>query len=185
MKTVTYGIPSWSFKTFRARKNYRCAQCDGVIPSGTKYLRHVVRLGPKKGSDPLQNVHVHLDCGAPWYQPDMPKRLYHVGKLPGRTPPPSVYNGEHGFLKPGVALNTKAIGVLQWTLPHTMAQKIAFTPNKELALSAISEIEHSLMIVATALITVCGHQKKSMQLSHLINEISRYCDHVPPVLTNE
>ena len=179
MKTVTYDIPSWSFKTFQARKNYRCAHCDGVIPQGIKYLRHVERLGPRKMKDPLRNVHVHLDCTAPWYQPEQAPRLRHVGRLPGKIPPPEIYDGVTGFIIPAVAVHSPTVGTMQWLLPSVLAQKLAFAPNRGLSVSAIAEIEQSLLIVLTALVEVSGHQKKSMKLSHLINQMAAEINYTP------
>lgn len=177
MKQVTYGIPDWSYKTFRARKNYCCRNCDGIIPSGVVYMRHVERLGPQKGKDPLRNVHIHLDCTAPWYQPEASPRLRHVGKLPGKVPPPSVYDGVSGFLTPAVYVRKDAIGTLQWQLPQNLAQKLAFAPKPGLAITAVAEIETALAIVASALLQAVGHQRKSMKLSHLINEIAAELQH--------
>lgn len=179
MKEVAYGITAWSYKIFRARKNYCCANCDGIIPSGVKYMRHVERLGPQKGKDPLRNVHVHLDCTAPWYQPETSPRLRHVGKLPGKMPPSAVYNRISGFLTPAVCVREDAIGTLQWQLPQSLAQKLAFAPKPGLAISAVAEIETALAIVATALLQAVGHQRKSMKLSNLINEIAGELQYVP------
>ena len=84
MKRLEYGIQPWSGKTMRARKNYRCDNCGGVIPKGTTYLRHVVRQGANKGKDPLRNVHIHLDCQAPWYHASDDDWCRNLRQLPGK-----------------------------------------------------------------------------------------------------
>ena len=175
---VTYGILSWSYKTYRARYNYRCANCEGIIPSGTKYLRHVERLGANKGVDPLRNVHVHLDCTAPWYQPEAPHRLKHLGNLPGRLPPVAVHDPAQYYHKPSVAIATDAIGILLWQPPAELAAKLAFCPRQHLSHGAMADIEATLTIVMTALVQASGHRRKAMKLNHLIEEITRLLDPV-------
>ena len=169
---ITYSIESWSYKTYRARRNYKCANCGGVIPSGTQYLRHVERLGANKGVDPLRNVHVHLDCMAPWYQTEQPHRLKSVGKLPGRTPPPAVYDGSQSFIKPSIALNSTELGTLIWQPPQALCEKLVFTKNPTIAKNAMAELEVALNIVMTALMQSAGSQRQAMKLNHLLNEIA-------------
>jgi hypothetical protein len=172
MKQVTYDIPSWSFKTYRARYNYSCANCGGIIVAGTQYLRHVERLGANKGVDPLRNVHVHLDCMAPWYQPESPHRLRSVGKLPGRTPRSEVYDGQKSFLKPSITIVSDELGTLLWQPPQALCEKLVFTKRPGIATSAMAEIESSLTIVLTALMQASGNQRKAMRLNHLISEMA-------------
>ncbi len=169
----TEGIPSWSFKELRARYTYGCANCGGSIIAGTKYLRHVVRLGSRRGKDPLRNVHVHLDCHAPWYQPgDLPRRLRHVGNLPGQVPPEDVRQPSIPFIRPHVSINGEVIGTLQWKLPRDLEIKIAFCTSSAVQLGSIAEIEQALSILLTALVGAVGHKRKSLKLSHLINEMA-------------
>lgn len=171
--TKAVGIPSWSFKEFRARYTYCCQNCGGSIIAGTKYLRHVERLGSRRGKDPLRNIHVHLDCQAPWYQPgDLPHRLRQIGSLPGTTPPPEVYNRSQPFIRPSVAISNSDIGIVQWKLPAALEEKIAFCPSVSIQIGAVAEIEHSLTIVLTALVKAAGNKRESLKLSHLINEIA-------------
>ena len=175
---VTYGIPSWSGKEFKARRNYRCANCGGAIPSGTKYLRHVERLGANKGVDPLRNVHVHLDCMAPWYQPEAPHRLKHLGNLPGRLPPVDIHDPAQYYHKPSVAIATPALGIVQWQPPGDLAAKLAFCPKQHLSHGAMADIEATLTIVMTALVQASGHRRKAMKLNHLIEAMSHLIDPV-------
>jgi hypothetical protein len=172
MTNPTYGILSWSGKTFRARKNYCCRNCGGIIPIGVVYHRDVERLGVRRGKDPLRNVHFHLDCDAPWYQPGDTHRLRSLGRLPYQTPPAEVYDREHGYLKPAIAVTSPTLGNLQWQLPSSIAEKLAFVPEAGLAVSAVAEIEYALQIVLTALVDAHGHKRKSMKLNHLLNEIA-------------
>ncbi len=182
---VTYGIPSWSDKEFKARRNYRCANCEGIIPSGTKYQRHVERLGANKGVDPLRNVHVHLDCTAPWYQPESPHRLKSVGNLPGRMPPAEVYDGTSYFHKPSIALTKTEVGTLQWQPEVTLAARIAFCPKQYIAQNAMAEIEVTLNIVMTAITQAAGNKRKAMKLNHLIEAMSHLLDPVSIKLASE
>ena len=169
----TVGIPSWSFKEFRARKNYACRNCGGMIVTGTTYLRHVERLGSRKGKDPLRNVHVHLDCHAPWYQPgDLPHHLRQVGNLPGRVPPVDVHNPSVAFLRPQVAVSGDDVGTLLWKLPEGIAQRIAFCPSPLRQTGAVGEIEQVLTLVLTALTQAAGSKRQALKLSHLLNEIA-------------
>jgi hypothetical protein len=139
---------------------------------GVVYLRHVERLGARKGIDPLRNVHVHLDCQAPWYQPEAPHRLKALGRLPGRTPPPAIYNGTAYFHKPSIAITTAGVGTLQWQPEARLAAKIMFAPNQQIALGAMAEIEVTLHIVMTAITQATGNKRKAMKLNHLIEAIS-------------
>lgn len=169
----TETIESWSFKEYRARYNYRCKNCGGMIVAGTQYLRHVERLGPNKSKDPLRNVHVHLDCHAPWYQPaDLPHRLRQLSTLPGKLPPVSVHNPAVAFLHPQVAVTGDRIGTAIWKLPEAIAQKIAFCPSPIRKIGAVGEIEQALSIVLLALTQSAGNKRKSLILSHHINEIA-------------
>lgn len=178
MEKTPVGIPSWSNKTFRARKNYACANCSGIIPIGVQYLRHVERLGARKGNDPLRNIHSHLDCTAPWYQPESGPRLRHVGLLPHAVPPPAVI-GTGAFIVPSVSVQSDTIGIVQWRLPPELAQKIAFTTTPGLAVSAITELELALGVLLSALVETVGNQRRSMMLSHLINQIATSLDYIP------
>jgi len=175
---VSYGIPSWSFKTYTARYNYHCKNCGGLIPSGTKYLRHVERLGANKGVDPLRNVHMHLDCHAPWYQPEAPHRLKNVGRLPHRMPPVAVHDVGRYHHKPSVAVTTSTIGTLQWQPPAELAAKLVAMPNQHIAESAMVEIESTITIVMTALMQATSNKRKAMKLNHLIEEITHLLDPV-------
>ena len=144
MKEATYGIPEWSYVEYKAKYNYSCAHCAGAIPAGTQYLRHVVRLGPRKGKDPLRNIHVHINCEAPWWQPGPPPHcLKYVGKLPGRTPPAATTAGNRYYLKPSVTLSTTDIGTLQWQPPKELVEKLVFMKNQHLGVSAVAEIVHT------------------------------------------
>lgn len=176
MEQVTYGIPSWSYKTYKARYNYHCQNCGGIIPAGTQYLRHVERLGTNKGVDPLRNVHTHLDCHAPWYQPEAPHRLKNVGRLPRSLPPAAVFDVGRYHHKPSVALASSIIGILQWQPPTDLAAKLVAMPNQYIAEGAMVEIESTLQIVMTALVQASGNKRKAMKLNHLIEGITHLLD---------
>lgn len=184
MEQVTYGIPSWSYKTYTARYNYRCANCAGLIPAGTKYLRHVERLGANKGVDPLRNVHVHLDCTAPWYQPEQPHRLKNVGRLPHKIPPAAMYDVGRYHHKPSVTLNSPTLGTLLWQPPADLAAKLVAMPNQHVSEGAMVEIESNLTVVLTALMQATGNQRKAMRLNHLIAGIAQLLDPVPTPQTS-
>lgn len=168
---VTYGIPSWSFKTYTARYNYHCANCDGLIPARTKYLRHVERLGANKGVDPLRNVHVHLDCHAPWYQPESPHRLKNVGRVLHRLPPIALHNVGRYHHKPSIAVTSPTVGTWQWQPPTDLCAKLVAMSNQYVAEGAMVEIESTLTIVMTALMQATSNKHKAMKLNHLIEEI--------------
>lgn len=180
MKKITYGIPEWSHVQYKAKYNYRCEFCEGVIPAGTQYLRHVVRLGPRKGKDPLRNVHVHLNCEAPWWQPGPPPHcLKYVGKLPGRTPSAAVQGGARYYHKPSIAITTPAVGTFQWQPSKELLAKLMFMKNQHLGASAMAEIEQALLAVMTALTQAVGHQRKAMKLNHVLHDIKALIDYTP------
>jgi len=146
-----------------------------MIVAGTKYQRHVERLGSHKGKDPLRNIHMHLDCQAPWYQPgDLPHRLRQVGSLPGNLPPADIHDTSRPFMRPAVSVSNEAIGTLMWKLPPGAEAKIAFCPSTNTQMGAIGEIEQALSIVLTALIGSIGNKRQSQKLSNLINEIASH-----------
>lgn len=168
MKTRTYLIPSWSGRVYRARKNYCCDLCGGIIPRGASYVRDVVRDGPDKGKNPLRNIHKHHNCETPWWQmARQPRRLKHVGRLPHRLPTPTEYPAPFPIVVPMV-IRHPSIGEIIWTMPKDLGERIAFCPDREKTMAALGEIEHAIILILTALGTSAGHQRKSRELEHAL-----------------
>jgi len=181
MKTVEYGIQSWSFKQFTARKNYQCENCGGIIPKGTSYLRHVVRQGSRKMKDPLRNVHVHLDCHAPWYHPEMDDRCRSLRQLPGRVPPPEQQNPLLMKTPLAIAVGERGgpLGAFNWLLPAELAQRMLHSPNEVNAAGSWAEIEQNLQLVLYALTKAAGNRRVGLKVSHALNELQMATGYVP------
>lgn len=178
MKPVFYGIPEWSGKTFRARRTYVCNNCGGLIPSGVIYLRHVMRQGQTKGKDPLYNVHLHLDCQAPWYQPnDQTHRLRNLGLMREPTPHNESTPRSPRFA-PAAFFQSKKIGTLQWTPSLLFASRLL---QSDRGVPALAEIEHALGMLLTALTEASGNKRKAMRLNNLLAELTGLIDEVTPV----
>ena len=181
MKSVEYGIMSWSYKEFTARKNYPCENCGGMIPKGTTYLRHVVRLGSRKGKDPLRNVHVHLDCTAPWYHPEMDDRCRSLRQLPGRVPPPEQQDALLMHVPLAVAIGSTGdpLGAFTWLLPPELAQRMLHSPNEANAIGSWAEIEQNLQLMLYALTKAAGNRRLGLKVSHALNELQLATGYVP------
>lgn len=172
MKNRTYLIPSWSGRVFKARKNYRCDLCSGIIPRGTSYVRDVVRDGPDKGKDPLRNIHKHHNCESPWWQVErQPRRLKHVGHLPHRLPTPDEHDHPFPIVMPMV-IHHPRIGSIVWRMPEALGQRIALCPDREKKMAALGEIEHTVILILSALETCAGHQRKSRELEHALEAMA-------------
>ncbi len=172
-KKTTYLIESWSGRTMRARKHYACSLCGGTIPSGTIYLRDVVRHSPIKGEGHRSNVHTHLNCEAPWYQPDgLAPRLRSVGRLPHRVPTSEEQDGAEPFLKPVLAVSTAEIGTFTWKLPETLETRLGRCPSEARKIGAMHELEDSLSLVLTAFIKAAGNQRRARELSLQLGAIA-------------
>ena len=169
MTTVEYGIESWSHKTFRARYNYRCENCGGVIPRGTTYLRHVVRLGAQKYKDALRAVHYHVDCQAPWHHPESDDRFRNLRQIPGRVPPIEKQN-ERLMSAPLVVRVESENGTLLWQLPQDLSQRLLHAPNEQILPGAIAELEQALSLVIKRMHEAAGNQRKGMRLNHVVHE---------------
>ncbi len=178
MATVEYGITSWSYKEFTARKNYPCENCGGIIPKGTTYLRHVVRQGPRKGKDPLRNVHIHVDCTAPWYHPPMDDRCRNLRQLPGRVPPAEKQIPRLMSTPVSVKIDG-AHGTLLWQLPAELSQRMLHAPKEDLHIGALAELEQNLQLVLFALVQAAGNRKRGMKVSNALNELLLALDYVP------
>ncbi len=168
MDNRVYGIPSWSHKVYRARATYICRNCGGTIPSGTKYVRHVERLGAEKGKDPLRNVHVHIDCEAPWHVVDTTPLLTSLGRLPA----PTECDSGKSRLRPAVYVQHASVGTLQWQMPEVLTAKIASSSEKR-AVDTVAEIERALALLLNAIVTVSGSKQKALRLSHLLQEMAQ------------
>ncbi len=168
MKTVTYGIPSWSHKVFKARRTYVCRNCGGLIPSGTIYCRHVVRHGPRKGRDPLENIHVHIDCTAPWFQPDnITHRLQNIARLPLKLPEADAVATMTSFA-PALFLQQPHLGTLQWQLPEGFAAKLQAHRSGP---AALAEMQTLLGIALTAITKSAGNKRQAMRVNNLITQL--------------
>ncbi len=171
-KTRTYLIESWSGRVYKARKNYCCDLCGGIIPRGTSYVRDVVRDGPDKGKDPLRNIHKHHNCETPWWQvAQHPRRLQNLGRLPHRLPTPAEYPDPLPHVVPMV-IRHPLIGTIVWTMPEGLGERIALCGDKERKMAAIGEIEHAIIMLLTALKNSAGHQRKSRELEHALESVA-------------
>ena len=167
MFILMIGIPSWS-RIYRARSTYCCDNCGGTIPQGTKYQRHVVRLGSQKGRDPLRNIHVHLDCEAPWYQPDnLTHRLRNLARLP-LLAPQLVEGMTEVAMFPPLSVHSAALGTLTWQPGVALAATLQATP---VGKAAIAEMEAILGIVLTAFTGSASNKRKAMKVNHLITQL--------------
>lgn len=172
MKTRTYLIESWSGRVYKARKNYSCDICGGIIPRGTSYVRDVVREGPYWGKDPLWNIHKHDNCESPWWQvAKQPRRLQHLGRLPYRLPTPAEYPDLLPIVVPMVIRHPR-IGSIVWTMPEEFGQRLSLCPEPERKMAALGEIEHAIILVLAALSTTAGHQRQSRELEHALEAIA-------------
>ncbi len=161
------GIPSWSNRIYRARKTYCCDNCGGTIPSGVKYCRHVIRLGLQKFRDPLRNIHVHLDCSAPWYQPDnLTHRLRNLGRLPLSSVP--LVDATLTQTTPLLSVSSTALGTLLWQPPPDVATKLL---GSTLGNAAEAEMEIVLGIILTALTISVGNRRRAMKVNNLITQL--------------
>ncbi|MFN3692629.1 MAG: hypothetical protein ACK4SL_00845 [Candidatus Paceibacteria bacterium] len=173
-KTTTYLIESWSGRTMRARQHYVCALCGGTIPSGTIYVRDVVRHSPIKGDGYRSNVHTHLNCKAPWWQPDgLAPRLRSVGRLPHRVPTSTEVDLEVPFQKPVLAVSASDIGTFTWKMPPGLETRLGRCPSEARKLSALSELEDSLSLVLAAFIKAAGNQRRARELSLQLGAITQ------------
>ncbi len=158
----------------RARKHYACVLCGGAIPSGTIYLRDVVRHSPIKGDGHRSNVHTHLNCHAPWWQPDdLAPRLRQVGRLPHRVPTGTEVDETIHFMKPVVAVSDAALGTFTWKLPAELETRLGRCPSEQRKIDAMSELEHSLSLVLTAMIKAAGNQRRARELSLKLGAIAQ------------
>ncbi len=176
MKTLTYLIQSWSGRVYKARKNYCCEICGGIIPRGTSYVRDVVRDGPNWGKDPLRNIHKHHNCESPWWQVEkQPRRLANLGRLPHRLPTPVEYPDPFPIVVPMVIRHPR-IGSIIWTMPEGLGERIALCPDPARTVAARGEIEHAIVLLLTALRTTAGHRRKSRELEHALEAMAMLVD---------
>ncbi|MBY0537875.1 hypothetical protein K2P47_00565 [Patescibacteria group bacterium] len=129
-------------------------------------------------------MHVHLDCHAPWYQPEAPHRLKNLGRLPRRTPPTATLDAGRYHHKPSIAITSPTIGTLQWQPAADLAAKLVAMPNQRASEGAMVEIESTITIVMTALQQATGNKRKAMKLNHLIEQITHLLDPVPVAQTD-
>ncbi len=178
MKPVEYGIESWSYREFTARQNYPCENCGGIIPKGTTYLRHVVRQGVRKGKDPLRNVHVHLDCGAPWYHPPMDDRCRNLRQLPGRIPPPEAQISRLMGVRHSIAIDSP-YGKMLLQLPAELSQRMLHAPDERLQAGVTAEIQQAIELLLYSLSAAAGNRRRGQKISHALNELQLATGYVP------
>lgn len=140
-----------------------------MIPAGTKYLRHVVRLGSRKFCDRLQNLHHHLDCDAPWYQPDnQTNRLRNLARLVPPVPD-YAYLVAQPVRQIPLVVDSAKLGSLTWEPPVTLARSLALAAT---GASARAEIENVLGIVLTAFLKASENKRRAMRINNLITQLA-------------
>lgn len=164
-------IMSWSYMIHTASRNYRCDNCAGMIPRGTKYLRRKIRGSTEKFKGGIKTLHEHQDCQMPWYQTETGCRTRNWGQLPGRTPPKGAVGPDTAPLQHVVSFSNPETGMMMWRLPQAVQDKLMNMPRADIRLGALAEIEQNLMLVLQTFLSCHGNQKKAMQLSHLLNDM--------------
>lgn len=178
MKPVEEGIKSWSFKEFVARQNYKCENCGGTITKGTHYIRHVLRMGAREGKDPLKNVHVHLDCHAPWYHPETDDRCRSLRQLPGRMPPKAEQDRKLMKIPMAVSFET-ALGRMTLELDPGLAARMLHAKNDGLLDGSLAELEQNLQLVGHALMQAAGNRRTGLKVSHALNGVQLASGYTP------
>ncbi len=166
METSVYGIPEWSHKEMTARKNYRCANCGDIIPRGTRYERSVERRGPRKGKDPLRNVHVHLDCQAKWWVPEGSFRLSNTARVRRAT-------ATETLAAPGAVSIHGRVGALVYQLPEELTTRLRAQLDNGLELAVMGELQQSIELMLTVYLQAVGRRKRARQLANILDELAQ------------
>jgi len=177
-------------RTVKARKNYECNHCRGVIPKGTEYTNY--REGPD-GSNTWQGRE-HLDCLAAWWQVDMTNILKALGQLPSQKPDTGDFDialvgaemttwfmtGQDDELaikvagtKVKVTLKSESdsMGRFDWSFPHELRAKLVHCKNVRVGNTARDNIQTALTVLTTALVDISGDPKATMLVSNLLQQI--------------
>ncbi len=167
----------WTATVRAARRNYRCKNCQDLIPKGSPYERRIVRIGSWKFHDPLQHWCFHLDCEAPWWHADAPRRLMNLGQVPRRLPPKDNIEDRLAGTTLGFEVTHPGFGTIVGRLTESFTSKLLYSKRPQFPASVAVDIEQSLALFMHALVSVAGKPKEALKLSHALNDIAAL---VPP-----
>lgn len=181
---MTVAIAAWT-RDFKARNNYQCDECGGLIPRGTVYHRVVMRYG-EEGSRPgdrkagyLRSRRTHLDCDAKWWQPASTHRFKALGKLPTHLPLPGVMRGDpHGIL---ITLTDPRPerGQLMLNLPDEVGWRLILATIGQRD-AALTEIQTAFDLLLTAITAAAGNPRRALMLSRVLAELQLVAAPEPP-----
>jgi len=153
----------------RARKAYKCAHCGGDIDRRELYINyHDGRGGNWKGRE-------HIDCNAAWWQGDASHLLSAVGSTPGKNPPADEVQSALEDIDVLVR-EISAAGYVQLVFSPEYRQRLLHAKNHQLRSEALTQIGRAHALFAECLMEASGHKKKSLQLSHLLQQMAQVTD---------
>ncbi len=153
----------------RARKDYICQNCGGLIPKGLYHDEEVVRLGEAKYKDPLVHWRKHSDCQAPWWQPWEPPKLTSFGRIPKRVSETATDQS----MRLGVFAEVKRseLGHVLWFMPPPLSARLFSNRREDVVQHVTNEADTILALTSEALLAAAGNRKLAMQLSHLYDQM--------------
>ncbi len=176
----TVSIVPW-IRVQVSRYAYVCMHCGGIIPSNSWYRRYIIRHGTVAGKDPLSIQHVHLDCEAPWYQPEHTHLFRALSRLARRVPAaPAHGDDKTQTAQPSVVLpiaievSNPNIGTLLWKPPASLLAQLGAARDDRTRLSAIGEIERAFMLFARLILESAGSRKGAMVLSNATHQLATH-----------
>ncbi len=170
---VTVSILPWA-KTHKARNNWKCAHCQGVIPKGTVYQRFVMRDGEfKKGW--RYSLRFHLDCDNKWWQPPGANRCAGLATLPGRLPTPEEDPEQRGSIVLSLIGKTLDDGMLTCVLPHVLGQRVLHA-SPQINETAVTNMQNGLELLLRAFEAAAGNRKRSRHLSEILDQLQVLTD---------
>jgi hypothetical protein len=179
LETITFGIEPW-IRQQRARQPYICCQCGGIIPKRSWYQRYIIRHGRVAGKDPLSIRHAHLDCEAPWYQPDTTHHLRGIAALPRVR---VINEASTGVRVPHhelvVEVSGERFGTLLWRIPTSLTLQL-MESSDPVRLSALGELRNLLALTITVAMSAASKKRQALVVNHLLNELAATVLNTPP-----
>jgi hypothetical protein len=71
-----------------------------------------------------------------------------------------------------VAVSSETVGSFTWKLSDDLEARIGYCKNEHRKVGAIAEIEHSLMLILTAITQSAGRQQKARELAIKLSDIA-------------